>query len=164
MTDARDQEPLPPPEELPEVMASPLVPSLRSDLANLERFYVSQGFLGADVEMDDISLSADSTRVEILIGVYEGERRTYRTRVSSDGVVEIRALLHSAGRKGRRLPRPPVEGAPLRLQTRAIARGPALPADRVSWLDPGDRPCRARKGVVRGERVDVGGGRSVEVR
>ncbi|MFH1689831.1 MAG: BamA/TamA family outer membrane protein [Candidatus Eisenbacteria bacterium] len=44
------------------------------DLANLERFYVSQGFLEADVEMDDISLSADSTRVEILIGVYEGDR------------------------------------------------------------------------------------------
>ena len=44
------------------------------DLANLQRFYVSQGFLEADVEMDDISLSADSTRVEILIGVYEGDR------------------------------------------------------------------------------------------
>ena len=44
------------------------------DLANLQRFYVSQGFLEADVEMDDISMSADSTRVEILIGVYEGDR------------------------------------------------------------------------------------------
>ncbi len=44
------------------------------DLANLERFYVSQGFLDADVEMDDINLSPDSGSVEILIGIYEGDR------------------------------------------------------------------------------------------
>ncbi len=44
------------------------------DLSNLQRFYVSQGFLEADVELDDISMSADSTRVEILIGIYEGDR------------------------------------------------------------------------------------------
>jgi outer membrane protein assembly complex protein YaeT len=46
------------------------------DLANLERFYVSEGFLEADVEMDDISVSADSLSVRILIGVYEGDRWT----------------------------------------------------------------------------------------
>ena len=44
------------------------------DLENLERFYVSQGFLEADVELDDIALSADSTGVRLLIGVYEGDR------------------------------------------------------------------------------------------
>ncbi len=44
------------------------------DLANLERFYVSQGFLEADVELDDMMLSADSTSVRLLIGVYEGDR------------------------------------------------------------------------------------------
>ena len=44
------------------------------DLENLERFYVSQGFLDADVELDDIMLSADSTSVRLLIGVYEGDR------------------------------------------------------------------------------------------
>ncbi|MCK4512838.1 BamA/TamA family outer membrane protein, partial [bacterium] len=44
------------------------------DLANLERFYVSQGFLDADVEMDDINLGPDSDSVEILIGIYEGDR------------------------------------------------------------------------------------------
>ncbi len=44
------------------------------DLANLGRFYVSQGFLEADVEVGDISLSPDSTSVEILIEVYEGDR------------------------------------------------------------------------------------------
>jgi outer membrane protein insertion porin family len=47
-----------------------------SDLSNLERFYLSEGFLEADVEMDDIAVSADSTNVEILIGVYEGDRWT----------------------------------------------------------------------------------------
>ena len=44
------------------------------DLENLERFYVSQGFLEADVELDDMMLSADSTSVRLLIGVYEGDR------------------------------------------------------------------------------------------
>lgn len=44
------------------------------DLENLERFYVSQGFLDADVELDDMALSADSTSVRLLIGVYEGDR------------------------------------------------------------------------------------------
>ncbi len=44
------------------------------DLQNLERFYVSQGFLEADVELDDMMVSADSTSVRLLIGVYEGDR------------------------------------------------------------------------------------------
>lgn len=44
------------------------------DLENLERFYVSQGFLEADVELDDMMLSADETSVRLLIGVYEGDR------------------------------------------------------------------------------------------
>ena len=44
------------------------------DLENLERFYISQGFLEADVELDDMMLSADSTSVRLLIGVYEGDR------------------------------------------------------------------------------------------
>jgi len=44
------------------------------DLENLERFYVSQGFLEADVELDDMTLSADETSVRLLIGVYEGDR------------------------------------------------------------------------------------------
>ena len=44
------------------------------DLANLERFYVSQGFLEADVEVEDIELSPDSASIEILVGVREGDR------------------------------------------------------------------------------------------
>jgi outer membrane protein assembly complex protein YaeT len=67
------------------------------DLANLERFYVSQGFLDADVEVDDISLSPDSGSVEILIGVYEGDRWAVESvtftgeRVITEG--ELRALV-----------------------------------------------------------------------
>jgi len=45
-----------------------------SDLSNLERFYMAQGFLEADVELDDMAVNADSTGVEMLIGVYEGDR------------------------------------------------------------------------------------------
>lgn len=67
------------------------------DLSNLERFYVSQGFLEADVEMDDISLSADSTRVEILIGVYEGDRwMVDRVTFEGESVIqeeELRSLV-----------------------------------------------------------------------
>ena len=67
------------------------------DLANLERLYVSQGFLEAVVEMDDISVSADSTNVRILIGVYEGDRWTVDS-VTFDGEdkipeEELRALV-----------------------------------------------------------------------
>ncbi|HYW68835.1 MAG TPA: POTRA domain-containing protein, partial [bacterium] len=58
------------------------------DLANLERFYVSQGFLDAVVEMDDISMSDDSSEVRILIGVYEGDRWTV-DRVTFEGESEI---------------------------------------------------------------------------
>lgn len=48
--------------------------ALMEDLSNLERFYQSQGFLTAEVTLDDIRLSADSTRVDILVGVREGDR------------------------------------------------------------------------------------------
>lgn len=48
--------------------------TLRQDLANLERFYQSQGFLEADVRTGDMELSDDSARVEILIEIYEGTR------------------------------------------------------------------------------------------
>ena len=67
------------------------------DLANLERFYVSQGFLDADVEVSDMSLSSDSTSVAILIGIYEGDRWTVETvtftgeRVIPEG--ELRSLV-----------------------------------------------------------------------
>jgi outer membrane protein insertion porin family len=49
---------------------------LLEDLGNLERFYASQGFLTAEVALDDIGLSPDSTRVDLLIGVREGDRWT----------------------------------------------------------------------------------------
>jgi outer membrane protein insertion porin family len=45
-----------------------------NDLANLQRFYQSEGYLEANVELDDMAVSPDSTGVEILIGVYEGDR------------------------------------------------------------------------------------------
>jgi len=67
------------------------------DLANLERFYVSQGFLDADVEVGDMSLSSDSTSVAILIGIYEGDRWAIETvtftgeRVIPEG--ELRSLV-----------------------------------------------------------------------
>jgi outer membrane protein insertion porin family len=71
--------------------------TLIQDLSNLERFYVSRGFLEAHVEMDDISLSGDESRVRILIGIYEGDRWAIE-RVSFEGqrVIpeeELRALL-----------------------------------------------------------------------
>jgi outer membrane protein insertion porin family len=47
---------------------------LDADLANLERFYESQGFLDARVVVEDIRLLEDGLAVEILIGVYEGPR------------------------------------------------------------------------------------------
>lgn len=67
------------------------------DLANVERFYVSQGFLDADVELEDIAANEDSTRVRILVGVREGDRWTVE-RVSFEGAAavteeELRALV-----------------------------------------------------------------------
>lgn len=47
---------------------------LTEDLANLERYYSSQGFLDADVGLDDIAIDAGSGSVELLIGVSEGPR------------------------------------------------------------------------------------------
>ena len=47
---------------------------LNADLANLERFYESRGFLEALVVVEDIQLSEDGLEVEIRSGVYEGPR------------------------------------------------------------------------------------------
>lgn len=44
------------------------------DLANVTRYYESQGFLEARVVIDDMLLSDDGLAIEILIGVYEGPR------------------------------------------------------------------------------------------
>ncbi|MBD3368450.1 MAG: outer membrane protein assembly factor BamA [Candidatus Eisenbacteria bacterium] len=48
--------------------------TLTGDLDNLERFYAVQGFLGASAVLEDVELSADSLRVRLLIGIYEGPR------------------------------------------------------------------------------------------
>jgi outer membrane protein insertion porin family len=47
---------------------------LEQDLANVARYYESQGFLDARVVIDDMLLSDDGLDIEILIGVYEGPR------------------------------------------------------------------------------------------
>lgn len=47
---------------------------MERDLANLERFYMTRGFLNAEVEIEDEQLSADSLRMDVLVGVYEGPR------------------------------------------------------------------------------------------
>ncbi len=44
------------------------------DLSTLELFYTMQGFLEADLAVEDVTFRADSTSVEILVSVYEGER------------------------------------------------------------------------------------------
>ncbi|MCD4690238.1 hypothetical protein K8S17_02140, partial [bacterium] len=44
------------------------------DLTTIELFYTTQGFLEADVAVEDVAFRADSTSVEILVSVYEGER------------------------------------------------------------------------------------------
>jgi len=44
------------------------------DLSILEVFYTTQGFLEADVAVEDVAYVADSTSVEVLVSVYEGER------------------------------------------------------------------------------------------
>ena len=44
------------------------------DLSILELFYTTQGFLEADIAVEDVAYRADSTSVEILVSVYEGER------------------------------------------------------------------------------------------
>ncbi len=47
---------------------------MERDLANLERFYVTQGFLQAQVVVEDESLSDDWMRIDVLVGIYEGPR------------------------------------------------------------------------------------------
>ncbi len=47
---------------------------LEYDLANIERFYVTQGYMEAQAAIEDERLSADSLRVEVLVGLYEGPR------------------------------------------------------------------------------------------
>ncbi len=44
------------------------------DLSTLELFYTTQGFLEADLSVEDVAFHADSTSVTILVSVYEGER------------------------------------------------------------------------------------------
>jgi len=50
--------------------------TLDRDLANLERFYESQGFLAARAGLEDVAPSADGLSVELLVGVDEGDRWT----------------------------------------------------------------------------------------
>jgi len=47
---------------------------LDADLANVARYYESQGFLESRVVIDDMLVSDDGLAIEILIGVYEGPR------------------------------------------------------------------------------------------
>jgi len=47
---------------------------LDDDIENLERFYITQGFLEADVTLEDAALSPDSLRIDLLVSVYEGAR------------------------------------------------------------------------------------------
>jgi outer membrane protein assembly complex protein YaeT len=62
--------------------------TLDRDLANLERFYESQGFPAAKAGLEDVAPSADGLSVELLIGVDEGGRWT----VSSIALAGNRAL------------------------------------------------------------------------
>ncbi|MBM3308299.1 MAG: BamA/TamA family outer membrane protein [Candidatus Eisenbacteria bacterium] len=48
--------------------------TLDRDLANLERFYRSQGFLEATAGLEDIALAADGLSVELLVGIDERDR------------------------------------------------------------------------------------------
>lgn len=58
------------------------------DLNVLELFYTTQGFLEADLGVEDVAFRADSTSVEILVSVYEGER-WYISDVSIAGNVKF---------------------------------------------------------------------------
>jgi outer membrane protein insertion porin family len=44
------------------------------DLSNLKLYYTTQGFLEADLAVEDVAYGPDSTSVEIMVSVYEGER------------------------------------------------------------------------------------------
>ncbi len=67
------------------------------DLSVLELFYTTQGFLEADLAVEDVAFLADSTSVEILVSVYEGERwRVTDLTISGNddfSTEELRALL-----------------------------------------------------------------------
>jgi len=72
---------------------------LDDDIENHERFYITQGFLEADVTFEDAALSPDSLHIDILVSVYEGPRWsiddvTYEgNSVLSDGELgEVTAL------------------------------------------------------------------------
>ncbi len=67
------------------------------DLSTLELFYTTEGFLEADLSVEDVAFYADSTSVEILVSVYEGERWRV-TDVTLEGnsdftTAELRELL-----------------------------------------------------------------------
>ena len=47
---------------------------MERDLENLERFYMTQGFLSAEVGIEDEHISDDAQRIDVLIGVREGPR------------------------------------------------------------------------------------------
>jgi outer membrane protein insertion porin family len=49
---------------------------LARDLETLERFYRSQGFFEAMASAEDLALAPDSLHVEVVIGLYEGDRWT----------------------------------------------------------------------------------------
>ncbi len=51
---------------------------LEQDLANLTLLYNTRGYLEADLWVEDTALSAESTRITILIGVHEGESWTIK--------------------------------------------------------------------------------------
>lgn len=70
---------------------------METDIATLQRFYETQGFLDARVLVEDLLYSDDGLSVEILIGIYEGDRWSV-SDVSFDGNSavtegELRALL-----------------------------------------------------------------------
>jgi len=116
------------------------------DLATLELFYSTQGFLEADLAVEDVAFHADSTSVEILVSVYEGER-WHVTDVTIDGNIdfsteELRALLSVT------------EGKPFRT-TRLAADRAALSGHyaRNSYLDANVRQTIERDDIERTVRV-----------
>jgi outer membrane protein insertion porin family len=76
---------------------------LERDLANIARYYESQGFLDARVVIDDLLLSDDELDIEILIGVYEGPRWIVSdlsfegNRVFSDDELRARVSMDAGG-------------------------------------------------------------------
>ncbi len=61
---------------------------LEQDLVNLALFYKTLGYLEADLWVEDVALSADATRITVLIGVHEGSRWTI-SNVTLEGGVDI---------------------------------------------------------------------------